>query len=398
MKFIITVLLAILFVLETEFFAYANWNPTVGGQLRHVILLFLFLLVIFKRPKIRRWTSGFGHVVKMLCIVSFLNVLPCYMYWGVPFSQGINIYVPLAFLTFYIYHAYNFTERDILRMFIGIAVVVVIIQIVQQLSPSNAVFGIYSDNETDWGKGNIVEVRNGLNRYRIGTTSLTLLCLFYYWTKIMQKRSKGTLLMFVLMLVSVYLYLTRQVLFFSALTLVLSFFMINDTQKKLLYLGLISLVSILLYNFSSVLFGELLESTVEESSRDNIRLIATSFFWNQSTSSVVQFLLGNGHPEELRYWGEMFGIWSSDVGFFGELFIYGACWVLLYFYQVWLVLVKYKDKVPLYLKLFILATLLDSVMIFVYAYEFGMVLWAAVLYLISINIQKNGCKCYHRQL
>lgn len=398
MKFIVTVLLVALFVLETQFFGYSNWNPTWGGQLRHLILLFFFFLLILKHPKISRWASGFGHVVKMLCIVSILNVLPSYVFWGVPFSQGVNIYVPLAFLTFYIYRAYNFTERDVLRMLIGIAVVVAIIQIVQQLSPSNAVFGIYSDQETDWGDGNIVEVRNGLNRYRIGTTSLTSLCLFYYWAKIMVKRSKGTLLMFGLMLVSVYLYLTRQLLFFSALTLALSFLMINDTKKRLLYLGLISLGSILLYNFSTVLFGELLESTVEESTKDNIRLIATAFFWNQSTSSVVQFLFGNGHPDEMRYWGDFWGIWASDVGFFGELFIYGACWVLLYFYQVWLVLVKYKDRVPLYLKLFVLATFLDSVMIFVYAYEFGMVLWAAVLYLISINIQKNGCKCYRRQL
>lgn len=241
------------------------------------IAVFFFLLIL-KHPKISRWASGFGHVVKMLCIVSILNVLPSYVFWGVPFSQGVNIYVPLAFLTFYIYRAYNFTERDVLRMLIGIAVVVAIIQIVQQLSPSNAVFGIYSDQETDWGDGNIVEVRNGLNRYRIGTTSLTSLCLFYYWAKIMVKRSKGTLLMFGLMLVSVYLYLTRQLLFFSALTLALSFLMINDTKKRLLYLGLISLGSILLYNFSTVLFGELLESTVEESTKDNIRLIATAFF------------------------------------------------------------------------------------------------------------------------
>lgn len=60
----------------------------------------------------------------------------------------------------------------------------------------------------------------------------------------------------------------------------------------------------------------------------------------------MQFLFGNGHPDEMRYWGDFWGIWASDVGFFGELFIYGACWVLLYFYQVWLVLVKYKDRVP----------------------------------------------------
>lgn len=171
--------------------------------------------------------------------------------------------------------------------------------------------------------------------------------------------------------------------------------MIDNTRKRVLYICLISIMCIIIYNFSTLLFGEMFESTREESTSDNIRLIAANFFFSQSSNSFAQFLLGNGHPRELRYWGEMFGVWPTDVGFIGELFIYGICWVLLYFYQVWLVLIKYKNKTPMYLKLFVLATFLDSFMIFVYAYEFGMLVWTTVLYLLSININRDGCKYNH---
>ena len=58
-------------------------------------------------------------------------------------------------------------------------------------------------------------------------------------------------------------------------------------------------------------------------------------------------------------------------------------------------LIKYKNKTPMYLKLFVLATFLDSFMIFVYAYEFGMLVWTTVLYLLSININRDGCKYNH---
>ena len=33
MKTIVTIFIVALFVLETGFFAYANWNPTVGGAI-----------------------------------------------------------------------------------------------------------------------------------------------------------------------------------------------------------------------------------------------------------------------------------------------------------------------------------------------------------------------------
>ena len=350
---------------------------------------------LYQYLRLLLWSSGLGHVIKLLCIISIFNIIPGFIYWGIPLKEGLNIYVPLIFLIFYIYKIFNFSEKDVFRLFLTLAIVVAIIQIVQQIFPSKALFGIFSDQNLDWGKGNIVEVRNGLNRYRIGTTSVTLLCMYYFWAKLMIKRSKGTLFMFVLMLLSLYLYLTRQLLVFSALTLILSFFMIDNTQKRLLYICLISIMCIIIYNFSSLLFGEMFESTREESTSDNIRLIAANFFFTQSSNSFAQFLLGNGHPRELRYWGEMFGVWPTDVGFIGELFIYGICWVLLYFYQVWLVLIKYKNKTPMYLKLFVLATFLDSFMIFVYAYEFGMLVWTTVLYLLSININRDGCKYNH---
>lgn len=395
LKYFVSLLLIFLFVLESNFFAYAYWNPTVGGQLRHLILLFLTFVIIIYHKKIHRWSSGLGHVIKLLCIISIFNIIPGFIYWGIPLKEGLNIYVPLIFLIFYIYKIFNFSEKDVFRLFLTLTIVVATIQIVQQIFPSKALFGIFSDQNLDWGKGNIVEVRNGLNRYRIGTTSVTLLCMYYFWAKLMIKRSKGTLFMFMLMLVSLYLYLTRQLLVFSALTLILSFFMIDNTRKRVLYICLISIMCIIIYNFSTLLFGEMFESTREESTSDNIRLIAANFFFSQSSNSFAQFLLGNGHPRELRYWGEMFGVWPTDVGFIGELFIYGICWVLLYFYQVWLVLIKYKNKTPMYLKLFVLATFLDSFMIFVYAYEFGMLVWTTVLYLLSININRDGCKYNH---
>ena len=152
LKYFVSLLLIFLFVLESNFFAYAYWNPTVGGQLRHLILLFLTFVIIIYHKKIHLWSSGLGHVIKLLCIISIFKIIPGFIYWGIPLKEGLNIYVPLIFLIFYIYKIFNFSEKDVFRLFLTLAIVVATIQIVQQIFPSMALFGIFSDQYLDWVK------------------------------------------------------------------------------------------------------------------------------------------------------------------------------------------------------------------------------------------------------
>lgn len=105
-----------------------------------------------------------------------------------------------------------------------------------------------------------------------------------------------------LLLVSVYLTLTRQVMIACVLAIFLSMFM---GKKKLnftaIILGLLFIGG--LYVYYDVLFSSLAEQTRYDSDEDNVRLLAAAEFWAESIKSLLTFLLGYGLPDASSAYG-----------------------------------------------------------------------------------------------
>lgn len=90
-----------------------------------------------------------------------------------------------TFLVYFILHEYNVSEAVLISSIVKIALVIFLIQIVQQFMPSSAIFGV-SDPNSYFYNGEMAEVRNGLYRYRIVCFIVSLIALYYSWQKLMR--------------------------------------------------------------------------------------------------------------------------------------------------------------------------------------------------------------------
>lgn len=373
----------------THLFNYANWNTTIAGWSSYFIYAYLVLFVYNNKNKICHIKSPVSKWIKFFIGIPMLCLITRFVLEGVsPYAERSLIFSLLTFLFFYYFYIHHVSEKALVQIFTCIGTLIFIIQIVQQLFPSIAVFGIYNpDNETV--NDAIAEIRNGLYRYRIIGISFTLLCLYYYWARICNKIKFKDVILFLMFWVSMYLFLTRQVMFATLVTLTLSSFFISNAKKRYAILALTSILIIVLIIYSDLLFGDLISQTKEQATDEDVRVLALSFYWGKIIENPLSFLLGNGHPDEFVFWQENYHFFTSDIGFVGEMYHYGALWIIFYLYVLYSLLVKYRKVVPFYIKLFLFGTAINSIMIFPYRSAYEYFVWASILYICALHINKR---------
>ena len=164
-----------------------------------------------------------------------------------------------------------------------------------------------------------------------------------------------------------------------------SYLFIKNTKARVVSIMLIGILSLVLLQYSSELFKELFNRTKTELVSMNVRVISTGFYWEKICENPITFLFGNGHPTLLSKWAKK-GLFPSDIGLIGEMFYYGILWIILYLYTVYLILVKYGKRLPLYIKLFVFGTFTNSIMIFPYRNDAEYFVWTTILYLASLYL------------
>lgn len=141
------------------------------------------------------------------------------------------------------------------------------------------------------------EKRNGLWRFRMGGNAyFSCIILFASIAWIRKKFNMKVAILMTLMLVSVYLTLTRQVMAACFLALFFSFFLGKKNQGYIQALIIGVVIAAILYSYSDVLFGSFAEQTTEDMSDNYIRVLAGTYFWNESISDPLVFLFGHGLP------------------------------------------------------------------------------------------------------
>ena len=182
-------------------------------------------------------------------------------------------------------------------------------------------------------------------------------------------------------------------MFACIITIVLSFFMGRRLQIKHIVQCL--LLCACLYILYDILFASLAKQTGEQANEDNIRWLATMFFWEQSTQSVQTLLLGYGEP----YIGSAYGRFSeyftgvlkfhtSDVGFIGQTFKFGIIYVIAS-YILLIKLFLYKAKqVPMYIRMVVIYGTIMSPMIFPFV-GISKAIWGILLYIADLHINRS---------
>lgn len=384
-------LLLVLALYASHFYAFSGWNYTLMGRFSYLVYGGIFIsavYVVYMRRKMML-SLPFSKIILLLTFLPLTSFIGKMFAFGEgPFSE-VNSYVPLmTFLLFYIFWAFRIKEKQIILTMTVFTIGALTIQIVQQLIPDSSLFGIFSENDSQfyYTKG-VAEIRNGLYRFRLECYSFAVLLMFYYWQKIISRPATKTILLFLMSALSMYLYLTRQVLLSSILVLGLSLFMTSGKKNKSRMIIVIVVFAVILVANAGALFGGLIDQTQTQANKTgDVRLLTYPFFLNEIISSPFVFLFGAGHPSVLEDWQDMYHFFSTDIGFVGEIFTYGIGWFVLYLVTVYLVLVRYRKAIPLYVKMYFLYALFISPMIFPYTSNLNYILWTILLYLSSVYV------------
>ncbi|WP_300770754.1 hypothetical protein [uncultured Bacteroides sp.] len=356
-------LLSVCVILITSGVSYVNWNYSIFSPITYISYLLIGLSFIFtiKKYEIRKYK--FGNVVVMLATLPLLSLIPLCIFGSEALTHSVRYFLePMVLLVYFLLLKKHINSDTIISLFLFWGTIIGCVFILQQIFPENAVFGVFNEKQMiESGLTDNVSQRNDLFRYRLDAFFyVSYFCCFYSWDKLQNKLTISNLVIFVFFLMSIYMYLARQILFIVLLVIITSIFVKKFKLKILLP---ILLFGYIVYMYSDILFDSLLESAQDDISSDYIRFLSYSFFWDKSTDNPIVFLIGNGHMPDLELnWGNNYGFFASDIGIVGALYYYGVLWIIAYSFMFWKIALYYK-QIPQYLLMFFFALFINSILI-----------------------------------
>lgn len=368
-------------------FNLIGWNLIV--QIRYYILLGILCigasLLYFIR--FRNYPIAFKYYTVFVTLWPFAIVLSSYLQGGSLTDDLLQI-APWTFVGafFMIFYRFRFSEQMILWILSLYALITVGIQIAQQMDPLFAVFG---GNPDDFSDLVVAEKRNGLARFFVGCISVQMLIMCFFWSKMLKTFRIHWGILSALMVVSIYLYLTKQVLISTLLTLGVSFFMVKGRRVKILAFILAAICIVGLGVFWEDMFGEMIQDSKDDSYSHAIRFEFIGYIMEYNQTDPVGVLFGHGMSKPWFAELQHKSYYPSDIGFFGEAIYFGWLWALAYFYVVYRIMVTYRDRIPLYIKLFVICSGLISIFIFPYRNRIELFNWICMIYICSLYIDNR---------
>ena len=386
---IILLLFVFIAVFSTQFFNNIKWKQITGGFDVYYYVVYPIIMVSALPCMIsRKYKHEYSREVTAIFLISFLFLITVFVRGG---SISMDLDLPpilfsMAILSYFILYRYKVSEKSLLLCLTYVELFVFLIQIFQQLNPSSAVFGINDPNKASFSS-DVAATRNNLYRFLLPTSQLSLVCLFYWWSRFLEKRSSGAVVLFICFAISIYLYLTRQVIFSSVIVLAITPLLLTSrkTNKKVKMMTLLFII--IMFAFAPAIFGELFEMTKEGGDSTENRLTSYLFFGSKIIESPFTFLFGNGTPPETIVWHEA-ELNASDIGIVGEVSHKGIFAFVLYLALLYKLLIKNKTETPLFVKLYVLSTFINIIMAFPYIQGYEYFLWAILLY---ISEGRNTC-------
>lgn len=399
-KYIVFLVLLILFLLYTSrFFNYVNWDSTLAGQISYFIFGSILLLYLFFKNRGFNPKTNFNTTVLCLAAIPFITIAMSYAEFGQsPIASFKALFPHFTWLLYFLFHKYRLSEKSAIHLLLGFVFVVFFIQVIQQFTSSDSLFGIYTKEQLDdLSIIDIAEIRNGLYRFRLpGNGFISMIVLYYFWIRIQKRFSYQSLIFILISLATIYLTLTRQILFTAIVTLSISFLFVKNSKMKVSTLVLTSIFILLILSYSDILFSNFLLQTKNDVSLNNVRYASFLFYWGKITQNIFTFILGYGVPndqlthfsKEMSRWTNMFGLYTSDIGIIGQWFHYGLVYILIYLSIVYKIMIKLGKYIPAYIKLFVVSTFFISIMIFPFTGPLYYIIWSLVLYLCDLHINR----------
>lgn len=345
------------------------------------------LVIYFKSRKNKEFLQSVFY--KEFCFLYLWSLVPALttMFFGGSFLDEFLNGLAFSFtaVVYPAFYKYRVTEKTIIIAFALFSIIATIIQIMIQLHPELAFFGAQSEEDIVWG------MRNGLYRVRPGCIQMTVFLGLFYWCEISKKIDIYSLVMFAFMFTGMYLELTRQIYLGFAVAILYTVFWGRNSKVNYKILFLVCVLAVIaIYKYWDVLFASMVSSYKEDTFTTDIRQKCMSFTFSQLLDNPILSFFGHGHLEvERLVWWVKYHYFMSDIGFVGEAFYKGFFWIYVYFKMIYMLLLKYRKQVPLYVKAFVVATGVISMSIFPYSYPISLFVWSSMLYISSLYIKRK---------
>lgn len=387
-----------LILLLTSGLTYTYWDPSLGGRIEKLVSLLLFAYFLYILPNIEKYR--YYKIVLLLTFLPFVSIVNSYSIYGQPpLDSIVATSSNFIWLIYFPLKRFRVRESTILYSLLITAIAILLIQVVQQFTYPKAVFGVVSEelmNEKGGYNNEMAEMRNGLWRFRMhqnGFFTAPIIFAILIWLK--RKIRMSMIVLITVLLVSIYLSLTRQVIFSVVMTIFLSFFIVKEKGHFRSFVIGASLIIFLIF-FYNELFSDMSQKTQAEVREQNIRLLAATYFIEDFSKTLYTFLFGYGNAAGAGAFNNYtdilmseYGFFISDVGFIGKIWQYGIIYVFVCYYLLYILFFKYKRQIPLYVRLFVMFTVFMSPMIFPFYRNTNCFVWAMLLYVCELHISNS---------
>ncbi len=385
-------LLLLMYTLASHGFSYANWSHVFTELFAYSLVL---MTIISFWNKAHYNQTNFMGIVFLFMFTPFFSIFNAYSIYDQSFIASISAIFTNTFIwiLYFLLHYYKVKETTILKTFLYIGLFTAFVQIIQQITYPHVLFGVRSDESMVGSKSNaLTSMRNGLWRFRIDIYYMPLFFALLTWIK--EKMNYKNSIIFGVFLVSIYLTLTRQIMFSALLTILVSFFL-GKSQNKIKFIIFVFVFMAVLVFYFEALFGNLFSKTQSELTEDYVRFQAVDYYWNEAQRNVFTFLFGYGGAKEgafanqMQYLNEI-GLCYNDIGFIGMIWRFGICYVVLSYYLLYYLFAKLKNKIPSYIRLYIFYASIMTIMYFPFGVDASItIVWPIILYICDLHINKS---------
>lgn len=383
-----------IFLVATVLISIRLWSfqpvPSIVYNLLNILIvgLIVFMVFNFYATGRRIGKQAFKLSVNLFLILPLLSTLGAYVYHDQSLLASLlALRLNFLWLLYFLLHFFNFSPAKLIKMLLVIGAVWAVVTIVQQFT--YPVYFFYSrDEETRQ------LLRAGIYRFMAFRHHYGLFLAIYAFYKFntVQHRKGIYGAIFLLGMLGLYYFGTRQFLASAILAVGYLIFISNKNQKGYAILLTTIIVTIGVF-FSEALFGRFIKMTQEDLSEDNIRILAANFYLNEYwPENWFSRIIGNGlnyydnteYGKEVTYYEEA-GLFRADVGVIGVFNLYGLFYVIASFYFVIKGLtVKYASNS--YLKAVYLAILVTTPLSVYFDNYTGIPFFAILAYLTDKSI------------
>lgn len=395
-------IIAFIFVLTLRFFSFREIDGTLEGRLVQLTAILMFVITVYKLNEINKD----GRTLKSYKYVWFFYLYPfftsviCLLYHNQSLFQSFQSLLPHWFISIYfILILLKIPPKKVIQLIIICSLIRTGLTLIEQFTYPDVPFAFRMDRYDDETNQFVaVEVRNGFYRYLISDAYfLPLFSAIYSFIKYMAKRDLKYILIFLFSCLGIYMDQTRQVMISLALCLCLIPF-VDAKKRRMRYIMLfLVLAAIMSANFD-IWFGEALNRTRDDATESNIRVIAYTYFF-ENTGDVITSLFGNGLSYAKSTYGleitrlQDLGLYLVDIGIVGIIYVLGYFFVAIFALYYLFVIFKNWKSIDSYLRVFMISILINSPLIFplyngtlpCFECFIGM-----IMYLIDKSILKNS--------